>query len=404
MILGKFDRLSFDVIENVLIPEGITVAILPGTRLNILPDVNLRVRGKLMLEGDKDHPIFLTGDQASPWGNLLFENRTAFASTSPQPKAIEAPEADEKGILSFCVIENGLGIIMEGVGPKVSDCTIRQNYGSGIKIHDANVTISNCEIVENISSNNGGGIYAFGDKPVYIESNVILNNYAEENGGGIFAYGEHVSPVVILTDNRIEGNQSQGDGGGVWAYKSSMVNNKLFSNTAKGKGGGLFSTFTLVKNNCIGTNQAAQGGGIFAEADSSFIGNSIEKNTAAEADGGGVYLNFQGIDGKNEIFRRNLVIENSSSGDIPVGGIYLRGLPGFTENNIYKNKGIQLYIANPSNINPLVADKCYWGTVNSVEIEKLIFDHRSDSNLSSVIFEPFATDPIDIDQPDNPKE
>jgi len=397
-ILGRYGRLSFDVVENVLIPEGITLQLLPGTRLNVYPGVNIRVRGKLMIQGDKENPVYLTGDMAAPWGSLLFENQSALM----QPVDEEMPSgstetSDENSLLSYCVVENGLGIIMEGTGAKIEDSIIRQNYGSGVKIHNAGVTVTRCRITDNISPTNGGGIYSYGSKLVHIDSNQVLNNYAEENGGGIFANGEHADTTADLFGNRIEGNHAQLDGGGVWASRSSLVNNQIFSNEAIGKGGGLFSTFALIEDNHIATNEASQGGGIFTETNSSFTRNKIEKNMVSESLGGGVFINFCGVSDQNEMFSRNSVIENHASGNVAVGGIYINGALNFEENNLFKNNGFQLFNANSVEMEPFKAQNCYWGTKSKDEIEKLIFDTHDNPDLSSVDFEPFAQEMINID-------
>lgn len=399
-ILGRFGRLSFDVIENVLIPEGITLQILPGTHLNIYPDVNIRVRGKLLLQGNKENTVTLTGEPETPWGNLLFENRNTLMEPVPEGIASQSTQSDENSLLSYCIIENGLGVVMEGIGARVEDSTIRQNYGSGVKIHDAGVTVTRCQIMDNTSPTNGGGIYIYGNKLVQIDSNQILNNYAEENGGGVFVYGEHENTIANLSSNRIEGNQSQLDGGGIWLSRSSMVNNRIFSNIAGSKGGGVFSKFAIIEGNHIATNQSAQGGGVFSETNSSFIGNKIEKNSATDSLGGGAYLSFLGTNLQNEVFQKNTVTKNLASGDIAVGGVYLNGALNFSENNLFQNKGIQLYNANSSEMDSFGARNCFWGTKNIAEIETYIFDHQDDPGLSRVVFEPISQEIIKIDMAD----
>ncbi len=398
-ILGRFGRLSFDVVENMLIPEGITFQILPGTSLNIFPDVNIRVRGKLLLQGVKDNTVILTGDPEAPWGNLVFDNPSMYSDNKEAEDISVANRSDEKSLLSYCVIENGLGVVMEGTGARVEDSDIHQNYGSGINIHDAAVTVTRSRIFNNVSPANGGGIYIKSRKPVLIDSNQILSNYAQENGGGVYVDGEQARDTVTLSGNRIEGNQSQIDGGGVWASRSSVVSNLIFSNVAAGKGGGLYSTSATIDGNHIATNQSAQGGGVFGETDTFITGNKIEKNSIAGSTGGGAYLNSMSINGQKLLFQRNVVSENKASGDIAVGGIYLDGPVSFSENSLLRNNGIQLYNANSNDMDDFSALNCYWGTKNKAEIEKLIFDHQDDPSLSPVIFEPFAHELIKTDSP-----
>jgi hypothetical protein len=339
---------------------------------------------------------------AAPWGSLLFENQSALMQSVDEEMPSGSTEASaENSLLSYCVVENGLGIIMEGTGARIEDSTIRQNYGSGVKIHNAGVTITRCRITDNISPTNGGGIYTSGSKLVHIDSNQVLNNYAEENGGGIFAYGEQTNTAADIFGNHIEGNHAQLDGGGVWASRSSLVNNQIFSNESIGKGGGVYSTFALVEDNHVATNEASQGGGIFTETNSSFTRNKIEKNTVTESLGGGVFINFCGVNDQNEMFSRNSVIENHASGNVAVGGIYINGALNFVENNLFKNNGFQLFNANSVDMEPFKAQNCYWGTKSKDEIEKLIFDNHENPDLSLVDFEPFAQEMINIDNANN---
>ncbi len=395
-ILGRFGRLSFDVVENVLIPEGITLQILPGTRFYISPKVHIRVRGKLVIQGSPDNMVLLTGDPDAPWGKLFFENIGAQQAQSKESSLADPHVSDETSLLSYCTIENGLGIVMDGAGARMEDCIIRQHYNSGIKIHDAAVTITRCKITDNASPTHGGGIYVSGSKYVRIDANQILNNYAEENGGGIYVFSEHAAIGVVVSDNRIEGNQCQLDGGGIWASKLSLVRNQIFSNAAEGRGGGLFSSFSVIEENHIATNEASQGGGVFGDAEGVYSQNIIEKNRSQGPLAGGVYLNFGDAGTENKLFRQNVVIENSASGDNAVGGVYLLGVMEFSENALLRNKGLQLYNANPFDAGPFNAVNCYWGTQKTDEIASLIFDHKDEPSLSEVVFEPLNPEMIHI--------
>jgi hypothetical protein len=253
--------------------------------------------------------------------------------------------------------------------------------------------------LENESPSNGGGIYAYGSKLIYVEDNEILNNQAGEDGGGVFGYGYRSNTAVNLSGNRIEGNRAGGDGGGVWLSRSALVKNRILANEAEGKGGGMFVTFALIENNEVARNRASEGGGVFAETNSSLVGNRFVDNRCQGDYGGGVYMNFWGMSIKNEVFRGNLVTANKAGTPAENGGVYLNGSMIFEYNQIYGNEGIQLYNGNPADRPPLTAPHCYWGTTQAAQIEAAIRDATDDPDLARVLFKPFATTPGKAERP-----
>jgi hypothetical protein len=395
-VLGEAGGTTYRVTGNVFVPKGISVELLPGTRMEIAPDANFRVRGRWVARGEKDRPVIFTGDPESPWGHLFFDGA--------EEGATEAEGKDETGgekvILQRCVIEHGRGVLVEEAGSLLTGCIIRKNHGSGISIRNASARIENNRIVDNRSPSNGGGVYAYGSRLIYILDNEVLNNEAGEDGGGVFGYGYRSNTAVNLSGNRIEGNRSGGDGGGVWLSRSAMVKNRILSNQAGGKGGGMFATFALIEENEISGNSAYEGGGVYAETNSSLEGNRITDNRCQGDYGGGVYMNFWGMSIKNEVFRGNVVTRNQAATPTDNGGVYLNGSMIFEYNQIFKNVGGQLYKANPAERPPLTATHCYWGTSRPEEIEAAIYHATDDPQLARVLFKPFATSPGQAKRPE----
>jgi len=388
-VIGRPRGMTCQVTGNVFIPKGLSVEILPGTRMEIAPEASFRVRGTWIARGVKGNPVVLTGNPESPWGQLFFEGEEEGATeASGQDRAGPA-----KAVLQHSVIEHGRGILVEEAGSRVTDCTIRRNHGSGISVRNASARIENNRIVENRSPSNGGGIYAYGSKLIYVLDNEILNNTAGEDGGGVFGYGYRSNTAVNLSGNRIEGNRSGGDGGGVWLSRSALVRNRILANRAEGKGGGMFVTFALIEGNQVAKNRASEGGGVYAETNSSLEGNRIVDNHCVGDYGGGVYMNFWGMSIKNEVFRGNLVTRNKAATPTGNGGVYLNGSMIFEYNRLFGNGGTQLYNANPADRPPLTAPNCYWGTTQPAEIEAAIHDATDDPRLARVLFKPFATSP-----------
>ena len=387
-VLGAEGKAPYRVTGNLFVPADVSVSIRPGTVLRFAPDTTLRVRGTLTAGGEPGARIRFTGAPDRPWGNLFFEPGTRSAAAGDEPG-----EPAERGLLRHCVVEHGTGILMEETGPRVEGCLIRRNRGSGISVRNASVRITRNRILENHSPTNGGGIYAYGSKLLYIEGNEIRDNQAREDGGGVFGYGYRSNTAVNLSGNRIEGNQCEGDGGGVWASRASVLDNEVLSNEAPGKGGGLFVTFALVRGNRIRGNAAGEGGGVFAETNSSLEDNRIEANRCTGPHGGGVYMNFWGMSIKNEVFRGNRVTGNRAAGEDGDGGVYLNGSMVFEYNRIHDNRGSQLHNANPAGRQPLSAPHCYWGASDTAGVERAIRHGADDPALARVLFEPFAPSP-----------
>jgi len=380
--LGETGGARYRVEGNILIPNGVRITVLPGTVFDISPDVTLRIRGNLYAVGTENRPVRFTGNRQQPWGTMFYDQK------GDVPDSMQ--KKNNSGKLEHCIIENGKGIVMEGTGPEIYRSVIRNTKGSGVSIRNAAVDITRCLITENISPTNGGGIYTYGSKLVFLSNNKIVNNTAQEDGGGIFAYGYRSNTAANIVGNTIEGNLSRGDGGGVWASRSSLSGNAIAGNESRRNGGGVYATFALVKDNTIKDNTANKGGGVYAETNSTLSDNRILTNSAMEKLGGGVFLNFWGMSIKNEVFEGNTVRGNRSEKPFGAGGVYLNGAMQFTKNNIYDNSGYQLYNANPSDEGWFHAEECYWGTDETDSISAAIYDGVDDPELSRVEFYPFS--------------
>ncbi len=392
-VLGFEPGIPITISGNLLIAESATLTILPGTVLRLAPGATIRTRGVLLAEGEPEQPIRFTGARENAWGQLLFEHCSV--AEAPLPVLEEDQPADQSGLLRFCIIEHGNGIVMEETGPRVDNCIIRDNLGSGITVRNAAVSIAHNRIVENKSPTNGGGIYAYGSRLIRIIDNEIAGNRAIEDGGGIFAYGYHSNTAVNILENRIENNHCGGDGAGVWASRAGVIANRINGNDSRGNGGGVFATFALVEKNGIEANRAEQGGGVFAEANSSLSHNRISGNQIAGKYGGAAYLNFWGVSIKNEKFTHNRVVSNQSTTEAGVGGIYLNGAMVFEYNDVYDNKGFQLHNGNPADQPTFDALQCYWGGRGTTDIDALIFDGKDDPSLAMVRYRPCRTAPME---------
>ncbi|MFZ5563738.1 MAG: right-handed parallel beta-helix repeat-containing protein [Thermodesulfobacteriota bacterium] len=384
-LLGDHAIRTYTVAGNLLVQEGCNLAVKAGTILVLNKDATIRVRGTMTAVGEAKQSIRFTGDRENPWGQLFFENR----STGPAQATGDTTFSPPDSLLRYCIVENGGGIVMDGKGADLLDCTVQNNRGTGVRIKEVSVSIKNCKVSGNVSDSDGGGIYVYGSRSVFIENNEIKNNRAAD-GGGIFAYGYQSNTAVDIRNNRIEGNVSEGDGGGVWMSRSALVNNLIIRNKTEAKGGGLYAGFGLVEDNRIAENSAADGGGIFAEANCSFKRNIINNNIATGGMGGGVYLNYWGLSLHNKEFLGNRVENNTAGGDNPAGGVVMNGEMDFRQNSITGNRGIQLHNLNSAEVKNISATLCYWGTTSQKAVAGYIYDGLDDERLSVVEYMPLA--------------
>jgi parallel beta-helix repeat protein len=118
------------------------------------------------------------------------------------------------------------------------------NYGGGIYISKSNPTIQDNTITDNEVSSKGGGIYVDSCHPTIttISGNTITDNMATESsasGGGIYLY--HSSPII--NNNNIVDNVATNYGGGIYVTNDSspiISDNDITDNAVRGSGGGIF--------------------------------------------------------------------------------------------------------------------------------------------------------------------
>ncbi len=83
--------------------------------------------------------------------------------------------------------------------------------GAGVSLYDGDITLIDCEVLDNEAENNGGGFYAGTDSSLELSSGLVSGNIAGGLGGGVRAN----SSRVILSGTEISENQADEVGGGV---------------------------------------------------------------------------------------------------------------------------------------------------------------------------------------------
>ena len=242
-------------------------------------------------------------------------------------------------------------VTISGDKPRVTvkNGTVTGGKKSGIRITDADVTLTKLTVTKNASTGNGGGIDAVKGKELVVEQCAINENTAKNSGGGIRVEdtplkvidseiknnrGFHGAGIYLsdpktpvcgrheITGTLIEGNKVLNDygiGGGIHVGTRSQVNieNSTISKNAADQGGGIvaYTADSVILNHVVITeNQATVGAGILTltihacNTEFKLTNNTEVKNNTATYYGGGVMAWGDGSDGIEQV----VTVENSS--------------------------------------------------------------------------------------------
>ena len=231
----------------------------------------------------------------------------------------------------------------------VQNGTVTGGKKRGIRITDADVTLTKLTVTKNASTGDGGGIDAVKGKELVVEQCAINENTAKNRGGGILVedtplkvvgskiennQGFHGAGIYLsdpktpvcgrheITGTLIEGNKVLNDygiGGGIHVGTRSQVNieNSTISKNAADQGGGIvaYTADSVILNHVVITeNQATVGAGILTltihacNTEFKLTNNTEVKNNTATYYGGGVMAWGDGSDGIKQV----VTVENSS--------------------------------------------------------------------------------------------
>ena len=277
------------VIGTIVITNGVTLTIEPGTMVKFNSLKALTVQGTLVARGAAANLITFTsnvGQGKGDWGYIYFTDSSADATFDDDGNYTGG------SVIQYAVIEyagggeEGGALRIEASTPFVDHNTIQYNQAGGIQAgHVDGIIITN----NLVSNNTGSGISVSGINPYSLTQVTILNNTIISNtGSGISAYFN----AATIGNNTIMGNTANNGGGLEVVYGTAIINNNTITgNTASSGGGGIYTTFgtsTTISNNVIAGNTAAWGGGLFVQyGEHTISNNSITNNTGYY--GGGIY-------------------------------------------------------------------------------------------------------------------
>ena len=218
---------------------------------------------------------------------------------------------------------------------------VRQNSAidQGGGIYNDSISLMNIEnstIADNVSGNEGGGLYSLSD--MYMVMSSITGNSAADSGGGIFNNGG----TVTITDNSVisTNRTTSNSGGGILNSVSgtlSLTSSSIDGNEAANYGGGIANGGALtIRDSTIRGNTVAFwfGGGIYNNGPMTITRSLIADNTA-NLRGGGIYNADNGdADLVNSTLSGNVVFEEG-------GGLYNMGHTQITLSTIVANSAEQ---------------------------------------------------------------
>lgn len=207
-------------------------------------------------------------------------------------------------------LSDGTFISIEGTTPSNLDLTIKglsadsravlnakqedRNYGRVLTSKDTSLTLENLKITGG-KVNNCGGIYIISGN-LTLKNCVVTKNESSNGGGGIQFDGEK----LIVEDSEISGNN--GDPGGIWVKEdwaqTKIKNSNIKDNVASSGGGGLKLAGESTIEGCNITGNKAEsstggvGGGLILSINnkSCKIKKSVINNNTAGESGGGIYM------------------------------------------------------------------------------------------------------------------
>ncbi|WP_455208622.1 right-handed parallel beta-helix repeat-containing protein [Kaarinaea lacus] len=352
-------------------------------------DGELKIRNNTIINnhdtsGDKPGGIFVQG---LPGSNVEIQNNTVQSNTTTTLEGgggIIVKNLDNLALTNNAIQDNvsanlGGGLFLfDLIGAQTNYVVqgntiagnIADNSGGGIAIQNANVTINNNMINDNVTTLDfGGGIYVAGDSTVQIDGNAIKNNDAGSDGGGIYVNTVNATTIAI-TNNAIIGNNTGGRGSGIFVDKDiiTITNNMIADNIASGNGniaameinaGGTVSQNSIVRN--ISDSIIAFGNPNVGTGLLNFTNNNVSQNSSV-----------------------NYTIVNSAN-----------IVPNISTNNIVNN-GTGFYLGNTV-ATQLSANNNWFGTTDQIILAFNIDGDVAYDAPATAIF----TDPVPISPPSN---
>lgn len=141
----------YQIFDSLVVAEGATLTLAPGTRLHFHDKAFLRVDGTLLSEGTADRQVELTGDRS---GNVA--STIPYEIMSGQWGGIVLSPASRANRMEYTSVRNSsFGIVVDSVAYsdglpslKMVNCQIRNTKGYVLESYHSSVTAVGCELAD----------------------------------------------------------------------------------------------------------------------------------------------------------------------------------------------------------------------------------------------------------------
>jgi hypothetical protein len=352
------------VTGNILIPNGITLSINPGCRIEMQGFFKWNINGCIKALGNvSDSIIFTINDTTNFWS-------TTIGGGGWKGMAFEyVSSTNDSTVFDYCIFEyvkrgsdanQPQSAIYSAFSSaiRISNSCFRNNYNAlwcpGVFIIGSDILIKNNKFLNN-SGDQGACIFVSNGSIPIIHNNLFYSNYAKRNGGAITLNGSN----AIITNNGFFNNSIElfncgpADGGGALrctGNSNAYVANNVFANNEAGSKGGaiecLYGSNAIIENNTIVNNNGyLGGGGLYLFESSPMVRNNIFwGNTRFDGNFPSQIMLF--TDDSEPTLLNNVIQDGISAFDIGNGVTY----SGTNANNITLNPNFEL-ASNGSGLN-----------------------------------------------------
>jgi parallel beta-helix repeat protein len=391
---------------NLIVPYGGNLRIEPGVIVRINPGDSVIVKGSLDAEGTIEKGI-------------LFTRNSLDTTTSNDPWTLE-----QYSDRSTCHVTNSSLRYCQIISSGVSFAAIKDSfYAASIQCYSNSITLDSCQFSNTAIAISGPVAmrYCNFNKRSYVSifgtDAIVVGNMFTDNS----AIGS-ASPLSVLGDGLTVSSNRVTDGREMVVEGSGVMDGNLVQNsTANGirvnghSIGTSVGEWTITNNICKDNAE----NGIFLSdeftGDPELWTHHIQNNTIVNNRGSGILVSFYLYDHYRCIIRNNTLSSNGRGSAPSVPPYYNAGIAcanpvstidsntitdnnigvvsssgnTLTNNNIYNNTDydFRVLVNDTGNV---TAPNNWWGTTDTAQIQKKIFDYNDDNGLGKVIIDPVA--------------
>ncbi|MBN1967773.1 MAG: T9SS type A sorting domain-containing protein [Candidatus Delongbacteria bacterium] len=188
-----WDQDTIKVMDNILIENGTTLSINPGTTVEFYGDYKIDVKGQFLAQGNSDNNIYFTVNDTTGfgminqrlgcWGGIQFHNTSS---------------ANDSSKIEYCNFQ---------FSKHFTDLArLEDGCGGAISVYNFSKLMISNSIFKNNVSNFGGAIGVVFDSNPLIYKNLMIENYALKNGSAITAMYSYPKIIGNTIYNNINYN------------------------------------------------------------------------------------------------------------------------------------------------------------------------------------------------------